>query len=79
VINGDEVMGLPEFVGDACDGCEKCVAICPGLAVTLLDYRKDAAQPTVIIPYEFSAKKIKKEKGSSVDWEEIDKGSADDS
>jgi len=58
VICGDDVMGLPEFVGDACDGCEKCVAICPGLAITLLDYRKDAAQPTVIIPYEFSSKRI---------------------
>ena len=60
VIEGDEIMGLPEFVGDACDGCEKCVAICPGLAVTLVDYRKNAEMPTVVIPYEFSAKKIKK-------------------
>jgi NADPH-dependent 2,4-dienoyl-CoA reductase/sulfur reductase-like enzyme/Fe-S-cluster-containing hydrogenase component 2/bacterioferritin-associated ferredoxin len=60
VIDGDEILGLPEFVGDACDGCEKCVAICPGLAVTLVDYRKSAEQPTVVIPYEFSARKIKK-------------------
>ena len=52
--------GCPTFVGDLCDGCEKCVAICPGLAITLLDYRKDAAAPTVVIPYEFSAKRIKK-------------------
>ncbi len=59
-ISGDEVLGLPEFVGDACDGCEKCVAICPGLAVTLVDYRKDKEQPTIVIPYEFSAKRIKK-------------------
>jgi NADPH-dependent 2,4-dienoyl-CoA reductase/sulfur reductase-like enzyme/Fe-S-cluster-containing hydrogenase component 2/bacterioferritin-associated ferredoxin len=59
-IEGDEVLGLPEFVGDACDGCEKCVAICPGLAITLLDFRKDAGRPTVVIPYEFSAKTIKK-------------------
>ncbi len=59
-IAGDDVMGLPEFVGDACDGCEKCVAICPGLAVTLVDFRKDPRQPTVVIPYEFSAKRIKK-------------------
>ena len=59
-IEGDEVLGLPEFVGDACDGCEKCVAICPGLAITLLDFRKDAEQPTVVIPYEFSAKQIRK-------------------
>ena len=59
-IVGDDVLGLPEFVGDECDGCEKCVAVCPGLAVTLLDFRKDTAQPTVVIPYEFSAKRIKK-------------------
>jgi len=59
-IVGDEVLGLPEFAGEKCDGCEKCVAICPGLAVTLLDFRKDAAQPTVVIPYEFSAKRINK-------------------
>jgi sarcosine oxidase, subunit alpha len=59
-IDGDDVLGLPAFVGGACDGCEKCVAICPGLAITLLDYRKDAAQPTVVIPYEFSTKQIKK-------------------
>jgi Fe-S-cluster-containing hydrogenase component 2/bacterioferritin-associated ferredoxin len=60
VIEGDQVMGLPAFVGEACDGCEKCVAICPGLAITLLDYRKDADRPTVVIPYEFSSKRIKK-------------------
>ncbi|RPJ82021.1 MAG: FAD-dependent oxidoreductase, partial [Acidobacteria bacterium] len=60
VIEGDEVMGLPEFVGEACDGCEKCIAICPGLAVTLVDYRKNAEMPTVVIPYEFSAKQITK-------------------
>jgi NADPH-dependent 2,4-dienoyl-CoA reductase/sulfur reductase-like enzyme/Fe-S-cluster-containing hydrogenase component 2/bacterioferritin-associated ferredoxin len=59
-IEGDDVLGLPEFVGTECDGCEKCVAICPGLAITLLDYRKDPVQPTVVIPYEFSARQIKK-------------------
>lgn len=57
-IEGDEVMGLPEFVGDDCDGCERCVAICPGLAMTLVDYRKDPDHPTVTIPYEFAAKSI---------------------
>lgn len=60
VIDGDPLLGVPSFAGTACDGCEKCVAICPGLAITLVDYRKDAAQPTVIIPYEFSAKRIHK-------------------
>jgi NADPH-dependent 2,4-dienoyl-CoA reductase/sulfur reductase-like enzyme/Fe-S-cluster-containing hydrogenase component 2/bacterioferritin-associated ferredoxin len=59
-IEGDDIMGLPEFIGDACDACEKCVAICPGLALTLVDFRKDPANPVVTIPYEFSAKTIRK-------------------
>jgi bacterioferritin-associated ferredoxin len=53
-------MGLPEFVGDQCDACEKCVAICPGLAVTLVDFRKGQEYATVTVPYEFTAKSIKK-------------------
>lgn len=60
VIDGDQVMGLPSFVGDACDGCEKCVAICPGLAITLVDYRRNPATPTIVIPYEFSARAVRK-------------------
>ena len=53
VIEGDDIRGLPEYVGEGCIGCEKCVAICPGLAITLVDYRKDRDYPTVTIPYEF--------------------------
>jgi NADPH-dependent 2,4-dienoyl-CoA reductase/sulfur reductase-like enzyme/Fe-S-cluster-containing hydrogenase component 2/bacterioferritin-associated ferredoxin len=56
-IPGDDIRGLPAFEatdpGKSCSGCEKCVTICPGLAVTLVDYRKDAENPTVTIPYEF--------------------------
>ena len=48
---GDPIMGLPEYEGK-CIGCKKCVAICPGLAITLVDFRKDAANPTVTVPYE---------------------------
>jgi sarcosine oxidase subunit alpha len=59
-IEGDDIMGLPEFVGDECDACEKCVSICPGLALTLVDYRKDAEHPIVTIPYEFTKKSIAK-------------------
>ena len=29
-----------------------CVAICPGLAITLVDYREDKEFPTVTLPYE---------------------------
>jgi sarcosine oxidase subunit alpha len=52
-----DIRLLPSFVGEkggkGCTGCEKCVAICPGLAITLVDYRKDPNFPTVAIPFEF--------------------------
>jgi len=59
-IEDGDIMGLPEFVGDRCDACEKCVAICPGLAVTLVDFRRDAEYPTVTVPYEFTSQSINK-------------------
>jgi NADPH-dependent 2,4-dienoyl-CoA reductase/sulfur reductase-like enzyme/Fe-S-cluster-containing hydrogenase component 2 len=53
VIEGDDMRQLPQYIGGECTGCARCVAICPGLAITLVDYRKDAEDPTVTIPYEF--------------------------
>jgi len=47
VILEDDIRGLPEYVGDDCTACAQCVAICPGLAITLVDYRKDAENPIV--------------------------------
>ena len=45
-------MGLPVYTGTdgSCSGCLKCVAICPGLAITLVDYRKDREFPEVTVP-----------------------------
>ncbi len=52
-----DIRALPSFCvekdGKGCTGCEKCVAICPGLAITLVDFRKDPDFPTVTIPLEF--------------------------
>ncbi len=45
------LMALPLYEG-SCIGCGKCVLICPGLAITLVDFRKDKEQPTITIPYE---------------------------
>lgn len=45
------LMGLPVLAGP-CTGCGKCLLICPGLAITLVDYRKDKANPVVTVPYE---------------------------
>lgn len=58
VIEGEDIMGLPEYVGEGCTGCAQCVAVCPGLAITLVDYRKDPEWPTVTIAHEFSPETI---------------------
>jgi NADPH-dependent 2,4-dienoyl-CoA reductase/sulfur reductase-like enzyme/Fe-S-cluster-containing hydrogenase component 2/bacterioferritin-associated ferredoxin len=56
-IDETDIRTLPSFLekrdGKGCTGCEKCVAICPGLAITMVDYRKDRDFPTVAIPLEF--------------------------
>jgi sarcosine oxidase subunit alpha len=49
----DTITGLPYFIESTeCTGCAGCVAVCPGLSVTLVDYRKDPEHPLVILPYE---------------------------
>lgn len=58
VIERNDIRGLPQYVGDGCIGCEQCVAVCPGLAITLVDYRDDHLRPTVTIPYEFPSETI---------------------
>ncbi len=62
-MDATDIRLLPSFVGvkdgKGCTGCEKCVAICPGLAITLVDYRKDAEFPTVAIPFEFPKDRLK--------------------
>jgi NADPH-dependent 2,4-dienoyl-CoA reductase/sulfur reductase-like enzyme/Fe-S-cluster-containing hydrogenase component 2/bacterioferritin-associated ferredoxin len=62
-IDETDIRKLPSFLGEkggkGCSGCEKCVAICPGLAITLVDYRKDPEFPTVAIPFEFPKERLK--------------------
>ncbi len=50
-MEGDPIMGFPTFKGE-CIGCGKCVQICPGLAITLVDTRKDQDMPILTLPYE---------------------------
>jgi sarcosine oxidase subunit alpha len=56
-IDETDIRQIPSFIGEAlgksCVGCEKCVTICPGLAITMVDYRRDPEYPSVTIAYEF--------------------------
>jgi sarcosine oxidase, subunit alpha len=61
-IDPADIRGVPEYLGPArgeeCLGCEKCVVICPGLAVTLVDYRMEPSHPTVTMAWEFPADSV---------------------
>ncbi len=52
------LMTVPLYSGK-CIGCGKCLLICPGLAITLVDYRKDAEHPIVSVVYEVSNHSVK--------------------
>ncbi|MFO8184550.1 MAG: FAD-dependent oxidoreductase [Candidatus Aegiribacteria sp.] len=67
--SGHPIMGIPEYYG-GCIGCERCVAVCPALAVTLVDYRKSPETPVVTVPFELGEWML--EEGGEVtatDWE----------
>jgi len=57
-MQGDPILGRPEFIGPECTGCTKCVTICPGLAITMVDGRKDPEFPIVSVPFEQSAELV---------------------
>lgn len=56
-IKTSTIMGQPQYDG-SCIGCGKCLFICPGLAISIVDFRKDKELPTVSLPYEIYNKKI---------------------
>jgi sarcosine oxidase, subunit alpha len=67
----DEITGLPYIVDEnLCKGCMSCIFICPGLAATLVDYRKDPERPTVTLPYEVWREKV--EVGQRVPVTDVD-------
>jgi NADPH-dependent 2,4-dienoyl-CoA reductase/sulfur reductase-like enzyme/Fe-S-cluster-containing hydrogenase component 2/bacterioferritin-associated ferredoxin len=55
----DTITGLPYLTDiESCTACASCVAVCPGLSVTLIDYRQDPDQPLVTLPYEVWREKV---------------------
>jgi len=68
-MDGDPIKGRPLFDGK-CKGCMKCLTICPGLAITLVDYRKDPENPVLFLPYEIS--NIKVQKSDTINCVDVD-------
>jgi bacterioferritin-associated ferredoxin len=55
----DKITGLP-YISDleACTGCASCLAVCPGLSVTMVDFRENPDHPLVTLPYEVWREKV---------------------
>ena len=74
--SGHPIMGIPEY-SDGCIGCERCVAVCPGLAVTLVDYRQSSEGPVVTVPFELGEWLLREgAEVTATDWEGEVLGSA---
>jgi sarcosine oxidase, subunit alpha len=61
-IDENDIRQVPDYIakklGNTCIACEKCVTVCPGLAITLVDLRKANGSAFVTIPYEFGREVI---------------------
>jgi NADPH-dependent 2,4-dienoyl-CoA reductase/sulfur reductase-like enzyme/Pyruvate/2-oxoacid:ferredoxin oxidoreductase delta subunit len=60
IIPEGNILGRPKLVA-GCVGCLKCVAVCPGLAISMVDRRYDAAgeRAKVTIPWEMPEELIR--------------------
>jgi len=63
-IDPRDIRRTPRFTatndrGRRCGGCGQCVTNCPGLAITLVDFRRDPYFPTVTVPFEFLKESIR--------------------
>ncbi|MGB4595058.1 MAG: FAD-dependent oxidoreductase [Anaerolineaceae bacterium] len=61
MVDKDDIRAVPEFIageGQKCIACARCVAVCPGLAITLVDFRKQNGFGLVSLPYEQDPSKL---------------------
>jgi sarcosine oxidase subunit alpha len=59
-VDHDDIRSLPIFLGNnyCCEYCERCVVSCPGLAITMVNYRYSLENALVTIPYEFLCEQV---------------------
>lgn len=53
IVVGNPITNLPVFFADKCDGCGRCIPLCPGQAIFRVDITYSNEKATVSFPYEF--------------------------
>ena len=51
-VSMEDINALPVVDQDICNGCTRCVAICPGLACFVIDEAADDEKVKIVLPYE---------------------------
>jgi len=54
IIIGKEINQQPDYDPDKCIGCGKCLSVCPGRAILLIQYNYSDSTSKVTLPFEFS-------------------------
>lgn len=49
---GENICAVPRYDPRRCNGCARCVAVCPGMAIFLLDRSGPGGAVRVTVPYE---------------------------
>lgn len=52
IVVGENICDLPRYDPDLCNGCGRCVALCPGMAIVLVDRSSTREGVSVTLPYE---------------------------
>jgi Fe-S-cluster-containing hydrogenase component 2 len=66
---GENILNLPVLDEDKCTGCGLCVAVCPGLAIFVVDLTYSEKEAVVQFPHEFLPLPIKGETVKCLDRE----------
>ncbi len=59
---GKPIINLPKLDEKKCKGCGKCIAVCPGLAIFVVNHNFNKKEAAVSLPYEFLPLPKKEEK-----------------
>jgi len=64
---GTPITNLPVFHQERCTGCGKCITVCPGLAISVLNYNYSSTEAALTVPYELLPRPAAGDKITAVD------------